>query len=550
MDIICNRVCATIKALQLLGNSVQGLDHTWWKLAYSAICLPVLTYGCQLWYRGKQKGLVDKLQKVQNDAVKTIAGAFRTTPREPLHQLLNIFPMAQRLDMLTQNSALRLYRLPRESQLLVRLGGDWRTPVLTDHTLPSPNRKGAKTTLRGLAARAPVNGPRIDPFPEIPAGAPSWNGRVRTLPKHDKREYNDITTVLVESCKRGYSVNIHCEGLVSNRNREDNQQVGAASAVIYDRGREHTHREKTYGVSVTDADTSLLALSLGLEALSDFLHNQDPDPPVQGTVVILTSAAAAIGRALDATPHEGQTTSIQCIRSIEDTLRAHPNLNIRLGWLPKAAPFVGCKRARQLAFEAVRTAALDEENEPHTIRSQQQTAKQSAIDAWATKWHADPHNSLAYQLALTGPPDGRPHPTYITPTDLPTPRAPANGARAPQGPGNPLGIKVKFSRKNFSTLYHIITGHAFIGAYTERFHPQHTPDQVACPCGEPVETVEHVLLHCPLHADARHKHLTNNGRPRGGLQQLFRNPERVLDVLRFLEETGACAKPRGEWEPG
>ena len=111
---------------------------------------------------------------------------------------------------------------------------------------------------------------------------------------------------------------------------------------------------------MTDADTSLLALSLGLEALSDFLHNQDPDPPVQGTVVILTSAAAAIGRALDATPHDGQTTSIQCIRSIEDTLRAHPNLNIRLGWLPKAAPFVGCKSARQLALEAVRTAALDE----------------------------------------------------------------------------------------------------------------------------------------------------------------------------------------------
>jgi hypothetical protein len=56
--------------------------------------------------------------------------------------------------------------------------------------------------------------------------------------------------------------------------------------------------------------------------------------------------------------------------------------------------------------------------------------------------------------------------------------------------------------------------------------------------------VEQVLLHC---AAARHKHLTNNGRPRG-LQQLFKNPARTLDVLRFLEETGACAKPRAEWE--
>jgi len=50
IDIMCNRARATIKALQLLGNSVRGLDHARWKLAYNAICLPVLTYGCQLWY--------------------------------------------------------------------------------------------------------------------------------------------------------------------------------------------------------------------------------------------------------------------------------------------------------------------------------------------------------------------------------------------------------------------------------------------------------------------------------------------------------------------
>jgi hypothetical protein len=127
--------------------------------------------------------------------------------------------------------------------------------------------------------------------------------------------------------------------------------------------------------------------------------------------------------------------------------------------------------------------------------------------------------------------------------------APLAHQRAAQVPGNPPSTKAKFSRLNFSTLYRIITGHAFIGAYTEQFNPQHTPEQVACPCGEPVQTVEHVLLICPLHADSRHRHLTNNGRPRGGLQQLFRTPERVLDVLHFLDETGACAKPRGELEP-
>ena len=58
VEVVCNRARASLKALQLLGNSVRGLDQASWRLAYLAICLPVLTYGCQLWYRGKQVTLV------------------------------------------------------------------------------------------------------------------------------------------------------------------------------------------------------------------------------------------------------------------------------------------------------------------------------------------------------------------------------------------------------------------------------------------------------------------------------------------------------------
>jgi len=137
VEVVCNRTRASLKALQLLGNSVRGLDQASWRLAYNAICLPVLTYGCQLWYRGKQVTLVKKLQTVQNDAVRIISGTFRTTPREPLHHLLTILPMELRLTMLVESTALRLYKVPKESQLLVRLGGAWHTPSQTTyHSLP------------------------------------------------------------------------------------------------------------------------------------------------------------------------------------------------------------------------------------------------------------------------------------------------------------------------------------------------------------------------------------------------------------------------------
>jgi len=109
--------------------------------------------------------------------------------------------------------------------------------------------------------------------------------------------------------------------------------------------------------------------------------------------------------------------------------------------------------------------------------------------------------------------------------------------------------KSNFSRRIVCTLYRIITGHAFIGSYVQRFFPQHTPDQIACPCGEQIQTVEHALRDFPRHDAARRRHLTANGRLRN-LSQMFTHPKRVQSLLRFLEETGVCAKPRTMWDPG
>jgi hypothetical protein len=186
---MCNRAQASLKALQLLGNLVRGPKQAKWRLEYNAICLPILTYGCQLWYMGKQVTLVKKLQTVQNEAVRIISGTFRTTPREPLHQLLSIFPINFCLDMITQDTALRFYKAPKCSQLLKQISGEWYSPNLDDSPLPTLNRKGSKTMLRLLAAKVLAAGPRIETFPELPKDAPSWNRRVQVIPKQKKWDY-------------------------------------------------------------------------------------------------------------------------------------------------------------------------------------------------------------------------------------------------------------------------------------------------------------------------------------------------------------------------
>jgi ribonuclease HI len=524
VEVMCNRARATIKALQLLGNSVRGLEHAKWRLAYNAICLPVLTYGCQLWYTGKQRGLVKKLQIVQNEAVRVIAGVFRTTPREPLHQLLTILPMDLRLEMLTQNTALRLYRVAGDSQLLRRLGGTWLPTQPDDQSLPTPNSHTARTTLRALAARVQAKGPRIQPFPDLPPDAPSWGGRVTCDPKQDKWDYQQVMEALVTLCKEGQVVNIFTMGAYSNRNRDDSIQLGATSAVLYHNGRDWKHLEKVLGESATEADAALKALSTALDLLSDFLSATHPVNPPR--VVITTPSSFAINKALNPSPHDEQNISLECLTKIGELMDLFPVLNIQLLWLPRSSPFVGFKRAKQLALEAIRSAELTPELEPHTIKHQKKKTKEAATASWADRWHKAPRTSLIYRTALTKPPDGRTHPTFKP--DQPT---------------------VKFSRRTSCTLYRLATGHAFTGDYTRRFFSRHTQEQVACPCGEPIQTVEHLLLECPNFTAARQKHLTANGRLRN-LSQLFNHPKRVSALLSFLQETGAGSRPRTEWEPG
>jgi hypothetical protein len=105
--IMCNQARVSIKALQVLGNSIRGLSMANWRLVLNAVCLPVLAYSSQIWFlSGGSKGLVNMLQRVQNDMVKQVMGAFRTAPREALLHFTRMVPMRHYLEKLTYMSAL------------------------------------------------------------------------------------------------------------------------------------------------------------------------------------------------------------------------------------------------------------------------------------------------------------------------------------------------------------------------------------------------------------------------------------------------------------
>ena len=115
-SIMAARARSSLRGL-LLGNSVRGLDFDNWRRVFHAIILPVLLYGLPLWSHHPSRRLVQTLQVAQNEAVRRISGSFRTTPIEPLHNMLAIPPIRFTIAKYRAAFTARLSRLPPTANL-------------------------------------------------------------------------------------------------------------------------------------------------------------------------------------------------------------------------------------------------------------------------------------------------------------------------------------------------------------------------------------------------------------------------------------------------
>ena len=128
-------------------------------------------------------------------------------------------------------------------------------------------------------------------------------------------------------------------------------QLCTTAAVLYYTGREQGHTENILRQSLTTADALTQAIAPGLTSLSSFLDTRPAE--AQARAVLLIPSGLALNRILDTSTHEEQATSIRHMKRIEAILTTHPNISIKLQWLPRKIPFVGFQRAKQLALEAI-----------------------------------------------------------------------------------------------------------------------------------------------------------------------------------------------------
>ena len=100
-----------------LGNTERGLSQSALRQLYQSCITTVADFGAEVWWN-QQKAQCRPFQRLQNQAIRKIAGAFKTTPIAALEAELGLPPADLRLDRIQRAYATRLLTLPENHPVL------------------------------------------------------------------------------------------------------------------------------------------------------------------------------------------------------------------------------------------------------------------------------------------------------------------------------------------------------------------------------------------------------------------------------------------------
>lgn len=186
----------------------------------------------------------------------------------------------------------------------------------------------------------------------------------------------------------------------------------------------------------------------------------------------------------------------------EDTER-----KIEIAWCPSHCGIGGNERADRLAKQATELAfsAPIWKSRAHMRRR----AKEIMQEDWQQEWSRYP---LQGHFAISN---------RIPPTIKPTKHF----------------RDLRFNRELFGRLMQCRTGHGYIGEYYQQFHINESID---CPCGEELQTREHILRECPRYEESREE-LRKVSRDIV-LSDILGTMQGIKALTKFLGKSGAFSR--------
>ncbi|QRW18672.1 Reverse transcriptase (RNA-dependent DNA polymerase) [Rhizoctonia solani] len=395
-----NKAKAIIAGLGMLANTQRGLTIKHARILYLTCVIPILTYGSPLWFLGRrQKSLLEPLRKVQNQGLRWLLGAFKTTPIPCLEHLASIPPIHITCQKLIMNYSAKLRTIPKSSEVAKRLPASWDTHTPTLNSNRNNKAESLQSPIHFIASHShphiefvsthinhPSN-PAI-PFPDQIKIKDTSDG----LKRDEYRDKILSEISVLEDCHAsvlGYSDG---HAAVSNGIRK----VGVGYVI---RAGKRTLSSSSIGIGprANIYDAEMLGILLAFMKAKQIAE-------IQGyrKIRIYCDNQAAVRSIADLSRHPCQFASRVFVPAAKAFVEGHPERSIHITWTPGHNGVEGNETADRLANEGARVTPTPIFNRTITWAREQATRK--TVRSWKKAWHDHTESRINSKYYIPRPP--------------------------------------------------------------------------------------------------------------------------------------------------
>jgi hypothetical protein len=468
-----NKALTSVRAMLSLGNSVHGLRPKHKRLLYRSCVLPIATYGCRLWmYEGAcMAGPLDSLRVMQRCACLWITGSFKTSPRGAAETLAGIPPIHLHVQKLVERSHVRTRSLQATHAFRRLIDGDHKYSVESlQHRIKGNLVSPITEAWRNLG----ISSVDLDPVHRFaqPSIRPRdlFPGRiVLDIVKPPDKADKDRKEFMAERNRHlarevdtaSHSHQSVC--IVTDASIPPLPLQSVAAYRVWQEGDLYSDW-RAAGLSTSD-DAELQAIAAGVDQAYDIGLKDIRQ------VHVFSDSTNALRLCMDVSHHSGQPASLAICRLLVPWLKQHADNMIHLHHITP-----GVELEDHLLVHIHATSTRVEAGGEPTISAD--FARCEVVTCMLLGW-----NALFRTKKYAG---SNFLPLYqgkklLVPTHVNS---------------GPWMHRTGHSHELTARLVRCITRHAPIGSFRSRFFPL---ESTACRCGLPMETVSHVLYHCPLY---------------------------------------------------
>ena len=515
--ILAARATATARAMKILGNTVRGMSHVHLRQLSLSTIVPILTYGCQLWWGNRcSNANTKRLQTSLNLALRIVCRAFRTSPIPALQYISHIPPLKYIVHKTCFSSSIRFHRLLPLSPVLLRIPNHTTHDIRLRHGPKTIRLKTPSSTLSPLQRIARLtnatNTPSLNPILNAP-----WESLLEahprvsivTPPPKDKRDEHQ--KYIIDRLKRA---EMQLDTLVIGTDGSRKRKRTGAGIIIQHGATEVVSQAYGIGRKTNNYDGESFALTAGMKIAHEYCHTH----PEITHIIFVSDSSTAITNVTRTHAHPTQSLSRIFTKHAKEFLNNDTH-HISLLWTKSHQGTRINEEADRLAKQGRR---VDQYMHPPSLSYYAEKRSSYTQKQWRKDFAANHPNGAFGEV------------TFHPPTTKPV-KAFHQLANDPEV---------------FGRLTQIRTMHGYNPPYYHRFHIDR---DLSCACGIEFNPADisfhrrHVLNSCDEYIT--HHHILAQGSRARDPTILLGSTKGLLAVAKFLKTSGAFTRDGQPYHP-